>query len=137
MKVVEKLIQSKALKFIIAITAVLVLLIGFVVIKKENENVGKISGLEKKIEEVVKEKEELSKLIKKADRPDVEYEKKAREIAKSALSGWGAKTLIVLCLVLSAIFFFRFRNYGMAIVFYLIAYFLTFFGHNLAKWLFK
>lgn len=87
--------------------------------------------------QVENKKEKINKFIEEIEKPDYSFEKKTKDFAKNFFSGTGVKILIVICIFLSVLFFFRFRNYTIALVFYILANFFTFFGYKIAHWLFK
>jgi len=128
-------------RFIVLILTLLTFVLNVTVLEEKATCSSAVSELARtktessKIEKIKKEKEELEKFVKEADKPDVNFESKAKSIARTFLSGWGAKVLIVISLFLSILFFFRFRNYAMALAFYIIANVLTFLGYKIARWI--
>lgn len=82
-------------------------------------------------------KKELEELFKKARNPDREYENTVKKLIKSFFSGTGLKILTAICIFLCLFFFFRVRNYLVAVIFYVLGSFLMFFGPYVANVLLK
>lgn len=82
-------------------------------------------------------KKELEELFKKAKNPDQEYENTMKKLIKKFFSGTGLKILTAICIFLCLFFFFRVRNYLVAIIFYILGSFFMFFGPYIADFLLK
>ncbi len=88
-------------------------------------------------EGIKEEKKKVEDIFKKIEKPDKKSEEEARDLVRSFFSDTGLKLFTCISLALSIIFFFRLRNYHLALIFYLLANFFIFFGYKLSNWLFR
>lgn len=79
----------------------------------------------------------LLKLIFTTSYKSYTYDVKARIILNHFFAGKGLRLLVIFFFILFLFFFFRVRHYLLALFFYALAIFLTFFGPYLASYVIK
>lgn len=81
--------------------------------------------------------EKLNERLKEYVENPNKYEKGMKVLIEKFFTGPGLRITVAICLFVSLVFFFRTRNYVFAIIFYVLANFIMFFGPKIFKFIFR